>query len=234
MKIFIDKSKKTKKERYNDEYYNNRPKHKRTKLKNHGNENFNNREQAKITVNALYGVNSISQIESVKIKKKKTKLDKYGDENYNNTEKRKQTCLIKYNVEHVKQNTDIQDKSSKNSYKLKEYNLPSGKMVKIQGYENLTLDILLKTFDENNILITNKEIEKQIGQIWYEKDGKQHRYYPDLYIKSINKIVETKSAWTYEKQLQENILKKERCLNMGLNFEFMIFDSKKNIVSEII
>lgn len=39
-----------------------------------------------------------------------------------------------------------------NGYKYKEYTLPSGEIVKCQGYENFALDILLKTYKEKDII----------------------------------------------------------------------------------
>jgi len=33
-------------------------------------------------------------------------------------------------------------------------------------------------------------------------------------------------------QLKKNLLKRARCLEMGFNFEFIIFDNKMNLVDE--
>jgi len=51
----------------------------------------------------------------------------------------------------------------------------------------------------------------------------QH-YYPDIYIKSENKVIEVKSNYTFYKDYDKNILKKKACIKMGLDFEFMILD----------
>jgi hypothetical protein len=53
--------------------------------------------------------------------------------------------------------------------------------------------------------------------------------FPDIYIKSLNKIIEVKSDYVYIKELQKNIIKKKACLYLGYNFEFWIFDGKHNL-----
>jgi hypothetical protein len=91
-------------------------KSKKTKLNKYGNENYTNTEKSKITRNDKYGSYSPNdfsdKIKQTKIKKygdknyvnveksKKTKLKKYGDENYNNIEKCKKTKFERYNCEY--------------------------------------------------------------------------------------------------------------------------------------
>lgn len=106
-------------------------------------------------------------------------------------------------------------------YKTKDYILPSGKVVKIQGYENKALDILIKDFDEHDIILSN--IYNYTGALLYIYNNKTHKYYPDIYIKSLNKIIEVKSNYTYNLDKEKNLLKRECCINAGLDFEFMIF-----------
>jgi len=202
-----------------------------------------------------YGKENPFQVEEFKEKAKQTKLEKYGDYNYNNREgakittiekygtnnyvesndfkeKSKKTCIEKYGTEYAMQNVNIQLRSLKNSYYLKEYIFPSGRKEKIQGYEDRTINMLLTAYTENDIIIKNEEIEKYTGKISYEMDGKIHRYFPDMYIVSENKIYETKSTWTFESQLKKNILKKEAAIKTGLFFEFMIYDEDKNLLNE--
>lgn len=62
-------------------------------------------------------------------------------------------------------------------------------------------------------------------------DEKDRTYLPDIYIKSENKIIEVKSKWTYELELDKNNLKKETCLSIGLKFEFWVFDKKGQILN---
>lgn len=177
-------------------------KSKQTKFDKYGDENFNNME-----------------------KNKQTKLENHGDENYNNRKQAEETCIETYGVENPMQNSEIIAKSKKNSYKLKEYTLPSGKIVKVQGCENFALDILFKEgYNEKDLFINDKDIENHIGQIWYiGKDNRNHRYVPDIYIISENKIIEVKSTWTYVCKKDSIFLKRQKCIDMGMNFDFMVF-----------
>ena len=142
------------------------------------------------------------------------------------TNKRQKTFLRKYGVEHPAQVTEVLEKQQKSAKTWKNFTMPSGKVVKVQGYENKALVKLLEKFSENDLVVSNKDISNNIGNIWYEMNNKKHRYYPDIYIKSLHKIIEVKSSWTYSGKaeiLEENILKQQACINAGLDFEFMIF-----------
>ena len=131
------------------------------------------------------------------------------------------------------QNQEIYNKAFKKSYLRKEYILPSGKISIIQGFENYILDYLFKlNYKEEDILINKHEINEEVGIIRYiGKDTKEHIYFPDFYIISENKIIEVKSTYYYNKDLENNLLKKEACINNGLNFSFYIYDRQnKNII----
>jgi hypothetical protein len=125
-------------------------------------------------------------------------------------------------------NPDFADNFFKNSFKYKEYLMPSGKVVKIQGYEPQVLTELLKTYSEDDIVIGVKEMNKEIGKIEYEYEGSKHTYYPDFYIKSENKIIEVKSHWTYLFHKNKNLAKEQACLKQGFNFEFKILGKNAN------
>ena len=77
-KDFIPKQKKTKKERYGDENFNNTQKTLLTKEKNYGSPNYNNIEKMKETSMVKYGVSNPSKSEFVKEKIKSTNIEKYG------------------------------------------------------------------------------------------------------------------------------------------------------------
>ena len=50
-----------------------------------------------------------------------------------------------------------------------------------------------------------------------------HRYYPDIWIKSINKIIEVKSSYTYKCNLIKNINKALITRKLKFYFEFWIY-----------
>lgn len=74
----------------------------------------------------------------------------------------------------------------------------NNKEYSLQEYEDFTLfNILLKKYNINDIKISNSEITANIGNIYYTYNNKKHRYYPDFFICSENKIYEVKSNYTY-------------------------------------
>ena len=118
------------------------------------------------------------------------------------------------------------DKHFKRCHKYKEFELPSGRVVNVQGYEPIALSELLKEYSEDDIVIGVKEINKEIGRIEYTFDGKEKTYYPDFYIKSTNTIIEVKSQWTFDKWKDKNLAKQKACIHQGFNFEFKIIRQK--------
>ena len=174
------------------------------------------------------------QTNEFKEKTQKTNLEKYGCENvFQNDEikeKIKQTNLERYGVENPMQHPDILDKSLNNrtDYQLKDYTLPSGKIIKVQGYEPHALDILLNemNYDENDIIT---DITK-VPTIKYKSiDNKIHVYYPDIYIPKENRLIEIKSSYTYDIELEINKLKHISCIKNNYFHEFWIIDRNGTI-----
>jgi hypothetical protein len=212
-----------------------REKAKQTCLQKYGNEyplqNEEVKKKTKQTCLQKYGCENPFQNEEVKEKWKITNKQLYGHEyplqNTQFKEKAKQTCLQNWGVEHPCQNSEISEKASKNSYHSKEYTLPSGKIIQIQGYENFMLDELLQ---KENILeediITSRS---QVPTIWYlDANDKKHRYYVDVFITSQNRMIECKSTWTMKKGIEkDNIyLKQQACKDAGYSCEIWVYNSK--------
>ena len=216
--IFIDKMKNTTFEKYGVE---------------NANQNELVREKIRQTNLVRYGCDYGLQNEEVKQKRKTTNLKKYGFENplqrEEIKEKSKQSCLKKYGVEHVSQSQEIFDKMNKNSYYLKEYILPSGKIIKIQGYEYFALDELLKKENINEeYIITGC---KNVPTIWYnDENDKKHRHFVDVYIPLQNRCIEVKSTWTFEKQKEIVFLKQTAAKQLGYLYEIWVYDNKGNKV----
>lgn len=169
----------------------------------------------------IYGVEHPMLNEKVKSKVSKTIFERYGEKWYILTKEFKEYCFVSnFN----KYGNPIF------SYKLKEYKLPSGKVVKVQGYENFALDILLKKYNEDEISITYADIKEEIGTINYLLESQSKIYLPDIYIKTDNKIIEVKSKYTYLIEESKNIVKKETCISMGIDFEFWIIDKKGKLI----
>jgi hypothetical protein len=182
--------------------------------------------------------------------KNKQLIEKYGTINFRNSEiiknKIKDTCIKKYGKEHISQVDSIQkikkennikkygcewhmqvpeiaEKVCKNALKSKIYKFPSGKTIKVQGYEPFALKNLIENeqIDENNIVVGCKNVPK----IWYiDKKGKKRRHYVDIYIPSQNKCIEVKSIWTVKK---ENVfIKKQAAEELGYLYEILVYNDK--------
>jgi len=174
-----------------------------------------------IDINGLNGHQRIG-------KKNKEWANKQTDEYWEEKiERSRNTCVERYGVTNAMQDPEISERCKKNSYKWKEYKFPSGKIIKVQGYEDKELDILLESYDENEIL--NKRSE--VPEIWYYmKDGMKRRYFPDMYIEKDNLIIEVKSTWTITLDKEKIEAKRMACIEAGYNFKFMILDKKGKIV----
>jgi hypothetical protein len=120
-------------------------------------------------------------------------------------------------------NPEYAHKVQINGFKYKDYVLPSGEIIKIQGYENKVLDELLETYSEDDIIAGVSDMYKKIGQIPYIFNNHIHNYLPDIFIISENKIIEVKSKYWYDMHKKQNLAKEHGCLQQGFNFEFRIF-----------
>jgi len=173
-----------------------------------------------------YGTEHPTQSEEIIEKRKKVWVEKYGVENPMHlqlfVDKGKMTNLERYGVENPMQCPEIfqkcQSSNRSSKYKLKDYAMPSGEIIRVQGYEPQALDILLESYNEDEIVVKDNETP----DIWYMLDGVKHRYYPDIYIPKDNLIIEVKSQYTYEANLKKNLAKQQGCLDLGYNFRFMI------------
>jgi hypothetical protein len=119
------------------------------------------------------------------------------------------------------------EKNVKSNFKRKEYIFPSGRVEKIQGYENFALDELIinEKIDESDIIVG----VKNVPEIWYnDTNGKKHRHYVDIFIPSQNKCIEVKSRWTYKLQINSVILKETSAKELGYNYEIWVYDKKGN------
>lgn len=137
---------------------------------------------------------------------------------------------IDFGVRHQSQMLSVHEKQHRHRYK--KYSLPSGKIINVQGYENLALDELINIYSEDEIITSRK----YMPTIWYiGEEGKNHRYYPDIYIPKDNLIIEVKSDYTLKRELQRNLLKAQATKQLGFNFKYMIFSGKgSNITSEVL
>jgi len=193
------------------------------------------KEKIKATNLIKYGCEHNSQNEEIKNKKQLTTLNNYGVKYPMQSEiikqKSKVTCQKKYGTDHPSQNKFYAEKHSKTSYNKKEYTLPSGKIINIQGYEYFAI---------NNLIITEKIEESDIitgcenvPTIWYnDGNNKKHRHYVDIFIPSQNRCIEVKSTWTAEKKKDCIFLKQNAGKELGYKYEIWVYDGKGNIINK--
>lgn len=205
-----------------------------------------------------YGVDNISQSSIIKRKKVNTSIKHYGVDNISKSDvikqKKIETCRKNYGVDYPSQSKIVLDKYVKTIQKkygieftnisqvseimdkklltgicAKKYVLPSGRIVKIQGYENYGIEYLLNAgILENDIVVGNKEIENEIGLFWFydSKKNKNCRYFPDIYVRSKHKIYEVKSTYTINLNANLINMKKQSIIAKGFDFEFLVFNNK--------
>ena len=106
---------------------------------------------------------------------------------------------------------------------MKTYKLPSGKILQIQGYEHYALDELLKTINEDDIVMETINVPIIT---YYDENNKEHKHFPDIYIKSLNKCIEVKSKWTSKMNINNIFLKQNAAKENGYLYEIWIYNKK--------
>jgi hypothetical protein len=157
---------------------------------------------------------------------KKTNTEKYGVEYYSQSDnwykKCVETAIEKYGKEWVSKVDNINAKQQSGGYSYYDFEFPSGKVVRVQGYEPRVLAKLIIDYDEDDIVVGVQNIIDAIGFFHYFYENESHRYYPDIYIKSENQVIEVKSTYTFNKEKDKNLLKRQSVLNKEINFKFII------------
>lgn len=160
-------------------------------------------------------------------KKNKTCLGNYG---YLYTlqvpelrDKKDNTMMERHGGKHAMQVPEFMNKKVKSSFKSKSYIRLSGKEIFIQGNEPQAMDILSQYFTEEELIAGTTEIPS----IPYFFNKKKRVYHPDIWIPSINTLVEVKSPYTMYNiegpmTYDKNIAKHNFAIEAGYDHEFMI------------
>jgi very-short-patch-repair endonuclease len=164
-------------------------------------------EKLKKTSLKKYGVDNYAKSYECKEKTKKLLSLKPQFEKEKEKEKFKKTSLLNYGVEHPMQNIHIFEKQQVSAFKLKKY-----KELFYRGSYELDF---LETF-------YNKVKIEKIKSISYNFKNKNKKYHPDFYLPDYNLIIEIKSAYTYNYDIERNEAKKRASLENGYDFIFII------------
>ena len=182
-----------------------------------------------------YGTHNYRNSDYLKNKIKQTVLERYGVDHISKSKEiqeiKRENSMKKYGVEFPIQNPDVSEKACKSGYRIKEYILPSGKILKVQGYEPYALnDIINKEQIKEDDIVTGCT---NVPVIWYNDFlGEKHRHFVDIFIPSQNKCIEIKSSWTVKK---ENVfLKQNAAKELGYNYEIWVYNEKGVIINKFI
>lgn len=141
------------------------------------------------------------------------------------------TMMKKYNCSYPMQHPDSLEKRIKACFALKLYTFPSGKEIGVQGYEHFLIDLFVYKFEYNEEdIITGP---KNVPSVHYIINGRQSRYFMDVYIPSIQMGFEVKSLWTYSLDQKSGKgyhkwSEASKICQGGL--EVYVFDDKGNVV----
>lgn len=148
----------------------------------------------------LYGFENPMQNSNIRKKAEETNIKKYGGISPN-------SCAT------------IFEKQQKACYRRKEYKWKTGEVSIVQGFEPDVLHELESIgYCFNDIITENSKMPA----IWYVFKDKKARYYPDFYIPKENLIIEVKSQYTLDVQLDKNQAKFNAVKDNGFNFKLII------------
>lgn len=137
---------------------------------------------------------------------------------------REKTCLSRFGVKCVFSDPDIQQRAHRNAnasmHSYKDFTSASGNVYSIRGYEGFAIDHLES---QGLDFIADDFATPRIS---YEAHGVTRQYYPDIFVPSMNKIIEVKSAYWLAKQPVKNMAILEAAQAQGYEFEFWVFDGK--------
>lgn len=174
-------------------------------------------EKIKLVCQERYGADYFVQSDECK----KKMLEKYGVEYFVQSEEFKKTMVEKYGAEHAMQCPVLFRKAAASSFKRKPY-IFKDQTFMLLGYEDRAIDDILKKEDIDVMYAGECE---QIPVFEYFIDDKKHVYYPDIYIPENNKIIEVKSIYTYNKDV-EKVKYTAMSVSEHYIFELRIYDNK--------
>jgi hypothetical protein len=91
----------------------------------------------------------------------------------------------------------------------------------VQGYEKAGINYLI-----NNIGIEEDDLRvgpDEVPFIEYQFNNKNRFYFPDIYVKSKNLIVEVKSTYTFQTEGKKNNAKMKAAFNAGYDLCVLVF-----------
>lgn len=132
-------------------------------------------------------------------------------------------------VDHYMQDPEVFERCMKSMKRKKPYTFPSGRVETVMGYEHFCIDYLLENgFEENDIEIKN------VPKVWYYLEDKKRCYHPDIYIKSLNLIIEVKGDYTYICNKEVNDLKFKAVVDAGYKMNVYVMNRKGGLRKKVV
>ncbi len=130
--------------------------------------------------------------------------------------------MEKYGVASSMQRSDVFYKQQHSARRFKKA-IVEGVEITYQGYELRAVYALLSEgYNIDDIIIGRSTVPS----FRYFYDGKNRVYYPDIFIAKDNRIIDAKSSYIYEKEIEKNLAKKDAVIKAGYKFDFYIMDNK--------
>jgi hypothetical protein len=204
---FGDKCRQTSMEKRGYAHANQAPENRKAQSKRMTDDNFRVIRKGRDTIRRLHGVDNPMQIPGI-------------------VAKQEARCLAKRGVRHHMQDLAVFTKVHKSLHRIRSMEF-NGKQFNVQGYEEAQIRYLDSIgFDVNNMV-------QDLPPIRYQSNGKSHAYYPDLFVKSGNRVlaIETKSAftaWESKRKLRTEVKAKAKAaIKEHRNFLMLVFDGRE-------
>lgn len=220
--------------RYGEECFTRTKEYKAIMMEKFGQEYYVHCEKFKKAMMEKYGVEHAFQCPEIYQKSKRTMKERYGVEHAFQCPEiyRRYVATIRerFGVDNPMQNREVFERAVRSSCKTKIFVCPSGKKFLYQGYEHFCLSSLLNEegYSEDDIAT------RGIPIVPYFFEGKQHVYFPDVYIQKENRLIEVKSEWTMKKDFEKNYAKMNACKDIGFSIELRIYGKKGLLLETIV
>jgi len=144
----------------------------------------------------------------------------------------RQTCMERYGEDNVSKVPEIYERIVEGLFSRKTFAFPSGREVTVMGYEPQAIERLLA---QERDLVLGRKIEedeirvgREVPRFRYSMDG-EHVYFPDIWIRDTNVIIEVKSDYTFSYHPMLNYEKGRAVVEAGYVFRLMIFGRRMEL-----
>jgi hypothetical protein len=152
-------------------------------------------------------------------------------------QKCRDTCLERYGVDNVSKDPAIFEKIMRSVYRRKEYTLPNGRVIALQGYEPQAIDYLLDQIEDKFLQRKIEADEFRFGKDvpsfdYTDEEGVERVYHPDFAIGDM--IIEVKGDWTLHSQKEKNIRKFQAVNERGYRLRLLLLYENGEVQEDLL